>query len=87
MGEDTMGRIRRRGFRWWLGQPIGLNAHKKPRPEILRQAKEFVDIAFPVLHVHATLGRAHKRDGLAQILEPAIAFLSRSARAFGSRAA
>ena len=75
MGEDTMGRIRWRGFRRRLGQPIGLHAHKKPRAEILREAEEFVDVTFPIAHVHAALGRADKRYGLAQILKPAIAFL------------
>ncbi|MEY9181931.1 MULTISPECIES: hypothetical protein [Bradyrhizobium] len=44
-------------------------------PEILRQGKEFVDIAFAIANVHTALGRAQKRDGLTQILEPAITFL------------
>ncbi len=75
LGKDTMGGIRRRCFCRWLGQPVGLNAHEEPRPEILREAEEFVDVAFPIAYVHAALGRASKRDGMTQILKPAIAFL------------
>lgn len=35
--------------------------------------QELIDVALPV--THAVLGRANKRDGLAQVLQPAVALL------------
>lgn len=82
LSQDAIAAIGGEAFQRWLGQPIGLNAHEKPRPEILRRAKDFVDIAFAIAAVHTALGRAQKRGGLMQILEPAITFfgLDRHAR-------
>jgi hypothetical protein len=43
------------------GQAIGLHSLQKARAEIMRQAKELVDVALPVGHMHAALRRAQKR--------------------------
>lgn len=41
----------------------------------MRGAIELVDVALPVTHMHAALGRANERDGLAQVLQQAVALL------------
>ncbi|WP_219681969.1 hypothetical protein [Bradyrhizobium canariense] len=52
------------------GQPIGLYSHQKARAEILRQAKELVDVALAVGHMQAALWRAHERYRLARTEDP-----------------
>ncbi len=82
-----MGRVLLRRVRWRIRQPIGLHAHQKARPEILRETEELVDVALPVGDMHAALRRAEKRHRLAQVLEPAVALfgLDRHARGFTCR--
>lgn len=58
-----------------LRQPVRLHPHKEFGTKIIRGAIEFIDIAFPVAYVYAAFGRANERDGLAQVLEPAVTLL------------
>jgi len=58
-----------------LRQTIDAAAHEEPRPELFGQAVEFVNVAFPIPDMHATLWRPRQFGGQAQIVEPAHAFL------------
>jgi len=58
-----------------FGQPIGLHPRQKTRAEILCKAEKLVDVALAVVHMHAGFRRADERHRLAQVLQPAIAFL------------
>lgn len=82
LGKDAMSRIVWGSIGRSLGQPVRLHPHDEARTKVLRRAIELVDIALPVTHMHAALGRANERDGLAQVLQPAVALfrLDRHAR-------
>ncbi len=56
----TGGGLQRQG-----GQRVRLHPHEEARTKVLRGAIELVDVALPVTHMHAALGRANERDGLA----------------------
>ena len=58
-----------------LGQPVRLHPYKEVGAKVLRGAGQRVDVALPLAHMHAALGRADARDGLAQVLQPALALL------------
>ena len=73
MGKDAMIRTVRGGGT--LRQPVCLHPHEEVGTKIMRGALEFIDVAFPVAYVYAAFGRANKRDGLAQILQPAVTLL------------
>lgn len=88
LGEDPMSFIPRLFADGRGGQPIGLYSHQKARVEILRQAKELVDAALAVGHMHAALRRAHERPSTGAGSPASDSFPSfRSARAWGLRAA
>ncbi len=75
LGEDAMSRIVWGGIGRPLGQPVRLHSHEEAGTKVPRGAIELVDVALPVTHMHAALGRANERDGLAQVLQPAVALL------------
>lgn len=56
----TGGGLQRQG-----GQRVRLHPHEEARTKVLRGAIAPVDVALPVIHVYAALGRANGRDGLA----------------------
>lgn len=66
-----------------LGQPVRLHQHEEAGTKVLRGAIELVDVALPVTHMHTALGRAHERDGLTQVLQPAVALLRLDRHACG----
>lgn len=82
LGKDAMSRIVWGSIGRSLGQPVRLHPHDEACTRSLRRAIELVDIALSVTHMHAALGRANERDGLAQVLQPAVALfrLDRHAR-------
>ncbi|MFC3320368.1 hypothetical protein ACFSOZ_19360 [Mesorhizobium newzealandense] len=53
-----------------LGQPVRPHPHEEAGIKGLRGAIELVEVALLVSHMHAALGRANERDGLAQVLQP-----------------
>ena len=64
LGKDAVSGIMWGGIGRPLGQPVRLHPHEEIGAKILRGAVEFVDVALPVRHVHAALGRADECDGL-----------------------
>ncbi|MER8701707.1 hypothetical protein [Mesorhizobium sp. M1273] len=75
LGKDAMSGIAWGGVGSPLRQPVRLHAHEEAGTKVLRGALELVGVALPVTHMQAAVGRANERDGLAQVLQPAVALL------------
>jgi hypothetical protein len=63
------------------GEAINAGSHQKMRPNLLRDAEQFIDVALSVADMHTSLRLIRKFSGLPQILEPSATFFSQSAHA------
>jgi hypothetical protein len=57
------------------GEAIKAGSHQKMRPNLLRDAEQFIDVALSVADMHTSLRLIRKFSGLPQILEPSDTFI------------
>ena len=67
LGRDRMSAV--------AGEPIDAGANQKVRADVLRQAIELVNVAFPIADMNTAFRLSQAVDRLPKILEPAHAFL------------
>lgn len=57
------------------GEPIDAGPNEEVRAQIVREAEQFIDVAFTIADMNTTVGLTQALNRLPEILEPANAFL------------